>query len=73
MFGALWRYVRAIGYYMTGRVDAARKVLDTNPHVVRATYDHIVREKKGRVNQYKDAVATLVAQREKKLQQVERL
>ena len=71
MFGAIWRYFRAIGYYLTGRVDAARKVLDTNPHVVRATYDQIVRDKRERVNQYKEAVATLVAQKEKKVHQVE--
>ncbi len=70
MFGAIWRYFRAVGYLLTGRVDAARKVLDTNPHVVRATYDHIVREKRSRVNQYKDAVATLIAQKEKKVQAV---
>jgi phage shock protein A len=73
MFGAIWRYIKAIGYYMTGRVDAARRVLDTNPYVVKATYDDIVREKKARVIQYKEAVATLVAQREKRMQQVERL
>ncbi len=73
MFRAIWRYVRAIGYYMTGRIDSARKVLDTDPHVVRATYDEIVREKKQRVNQYKEAVASLVAQREKKVQQIGRL
>lgn len=73
MFGAIWRYIRAIGYYMTGRVDAARKVLDTNPHVVRATFDQVIREKKARVNHYKEAVATLIAQKEKKVQQVERL
>ncbi len=73
MFGAIWRYIRAIGYYMTGRVDAARKVLDTNPHVVRATFAHVVRDKRERVNQYKEAVATLIAQREKKINQVQRL
>ena len=73
MFGAIWRYFRAIGYYLTGRVDAARKVLDTNPHVVRATFDQVVRDKKARVNQYKEAVATLIAQNEKKVNQVERL
>ncbi len=73
MFGAIWRYIRAIGYYMTGRVDAARKVLDTNPHVVRATFAHVVRDKRERVNQYKEAVATLIAQREKKINQVKRL
>ena len=73
MFGAIWRYVRALGYLVTGRIDAARKVLDTNPHVVRATYDSIVREKKERVNQYKEAVATLIAQKEKKVQKVQNL
>jgi chromosome segregation ATPase len=73
MFGAIWRYIRAIGYYMTGRIDAARKVLDTNPHVVRSTYDNVVREKKERVNHYKEAVATLIAQKEKKVNQIQRL
>ncbi len=73
MFGAIWRYFRALGYLVTGRLDAARKVLDTNPHVVRATFDHIVRDKKGRVNHYKEAVATLIAQKEKKVQKVKNL
>jgi chromosome segregation ATPase len=73
MLRAIGRYFRALGYLLTGRIDSARKVLDTNPHVIRATYDSIVREKKQRINQYKEAVATIVAQQEKKLDQVKTL
>lgn len=73
MFRAIWRYVKSIGYLLTGQIDAARKTLDTNPHVVRATYDEVIRDKKRRINQYRQAVASLVAQEEKKIQQISRL
>ena len=45
MFGAVARWFKAIGYLLTGQVDAARKTLDTNPHVIRAKFDEIAREK----------------------------
>lgn len=73
MFRAILRYFRAFGYLLTGKVDSARKTLDTNPHVVRATYDAVVREKKQRINHYKEAVAVIVAQQEKKMDQVKLL
>lgn len=73
MFRAIARYFTALGYLLTGRIDSARKTLDTNPHVIRATYDSIVREKKQRINQYKEAVATIIAQQEKKMDQVKGL
>jgi len=70
---SLVQWVKAFGYLLTGRLDAAREVLDTNPHVVRAKYDDIIREKVSRIQQYKKAVATLVAQQEKKMNQVKAL
>ncbi|MHC4672299.1 MAG: PspA/IM30 family protein [Planctomycetota bacterium] len=73
MFKAIWRYFRAFGYLLTGKIDAARKVLDTNPHVIRATYDSVIRDKKQRVQQYKEAVATIVAQQEKKMDKIKQL
>ena len=45
MFRAIFRYIKAFGYLITGRIDSARKTLDANPHVVRATYNAILREK----------------------------
>ena len=73
MFGAIARLFRSIGYLFTGKVDAARKDLSRDPHVIQATFDKIVREKAARINQYKDAVARMITQEETKLQQVKRL
>lgn len=73
MFRAIGRYFRAIGYYITGNVDKARMALQTDPNVIRATYSEIVREKKGRIQEYRSAVAGLVTQEEKKKHQVETL
>ena len=73
MFGAIGRYLRAFGYLVTGRIDRARKELSRNPDVVSATYDRIVREKTDRMQQYKNAVASMIAQEEKKTNTVKRL
>lgn len=73
MLGAIGRYMRAFGYLLTGRVDAARKELSKNPYVIQATFDKIIQEKTRRINQYKDAVAALIAQEEKKLNRARQL
>lgn len=73
MFGALGRWIKAVGYLLTGRVDSARRALDTNPHVVRAKFDEIIRDKTGRIHQYKQAVAGLIAQQENKIGKVKTL
>ena len=73
MFTALGRYLRAFGYLMTGRIDAARKELNKNPYVIQATFDKIVEEKTRRIQQYKDAVAAMIAQQEKKLATIKSL
>ena len=67
MVSALGRYFRAIGYLLTGRIDSARKELSANPYVIQATFDRVITEKKARIQQYKDAVARLIAQQEKKM------
>jgi len=66
MFRAIGRYFRAIGYLLVGKVDAARMAISTSPHVVRATFDNVMGEKKKRIRQYKDAVGAMIAQEEKK-------
>ena len=73
MFGAIGRWFKALSYLLTGQVDSARRTLDQNPHVVRAKYDAIVREKVARIQTYKQAVAGLIAQQETKLATLKRL
>ena len=70
MFRAIGRWIKAVGYLLTGQIDAARRTLDTNPHVVRAKYDEILRDKTSRIQQYKQAVAGLIAQQENKIQKI---
>lgn len=73
MFGALARWFKALGYLLTGQMDSARRVIDANPHVVRAKYDQIVRDKISQIQIYKQAVAGLIAQQETKIATVRRL
>jgi predicted nucleic acid-binding Zn-ribbon protein len=67
------RYVRAFFYLITGRIDSARKEMSKNPYVIQATFDKIVEEKTRRIQQYKDAVAAMIAQEEKKLASIKKL
>lgn len=73
MFLALARWIKAFGYLMTGQLDAARRTLDSNPHVVRAKYDEVIRDKTSRIHQYKQAVAQLITQQEMKLGKIKAL
>jgi hypothetical protein len=73
MFRAIGRWVKAVGYLLTGQVDSARRVLDTNPHVIRAKYDEIVKDKVARIQQFKQAVAGLIAQEEAKIAKIKQL
>ena len=72
MFSAIGRWLKATGYLLTGRIDAARRALDTNPYVVRAKYDEIIADKTTRIQQYKQAVAGLIAQQENKMVKVKK-
>ncbi|MBI2422699.1 MAG: hypothetical protein HYV27_07705 [Candidatus Hydrogenedentes bacterium] len=73
MVRALYRWFKAVGYLMTGQLDSARRTLDSNPHVMAAKYDDVIREKTARIHQYKQAVAGLIAQQEGKLQKIKAL
>ena len=70
MFGAIGRWLKALMYLVTGQVDSARRTLDTNPHVMKAKYDEIIREKTSRIHQYKQAVAQIIAQEQQKVAKV---
>jgi len=67
MFRAIWRLIKAMGYFVTGKFDKARTTLMTNPNVMQANYDEIIRTKVGRLTTMKDAVSGLVGQQENKV------
>lgn len=73
MFGAIGRWFKAVWYKLTGAMDQARRGLDTDPHVMRAKYDEIIKGKVNQIHTYKQAVATLIAQQEKKMAKVKSL
>jgi uncharacterized phage infection (PIP) family protein YhgE len=73
MFQAIGRYFRAIFYLLTFRIDKASESLRLNPGVMSATYDRIIQEKKGRINQYKDAISAMIAQEEAKKEKLKTL
>lgn len=73
MMRALARWIKAVGYLLTGQIDSARRVLDTNPHVMRAKYEAIIRDKINQIHTYKQAVAGLIAQQENKMAKVKAL
>ena len=73
MFGAIGRWFKAVWYKLTGAMDQARRGLDTDPHVMRATFDNIIKGKVNQIHTYKQAVATLIAQQEKKMAKVKSL
>lgn len=73
MFRAIGRWIKAVGYLLTGQIDSARRVLDTNPHVVRAKFDAVIRDKVNQIHTYKQAVAGLIAQQENKMAKVKSL
>ena len=73
MFKAIGRWIKAVGYLLTGQIDSARRVLDTNPHDIKAKNDAIVEDKIERIHKYKQAVAGLIAQEEKKLSKIKQL
>jgi len=73
MFKAVGRWFKALGYLLTGRIDSAREALDSNPHVMRAKYDEVVNQKISRIQEYKNAVAALMAQQHNKVDKVKSL
>ena len=73
MFRAIGRFFRAIGYLLTGKVDAQTEKLQRDPTVIKANFARIIQEKKSSIQEYMSAVAQLVAQEEKKTQMVKRL
>lgn len=73
MFSAVGKYMRAVWYLMTFRIDKASETLRMNPGVISANYERIIKDKRERLTQYKDAIAAMVAQEESKKQKLKAL
>lgn len=56
----MFKYFRALWYMVTGRFSAAAEALQSNKHVMAATYDKAISSKKDRFNTVKNAVAELI-------------
>ena len=70
MFTAVGKYFRAVWYLMTFCIDKASESLRMNPGVVSVNYDRIIDDKRAQINQYKDAIASMIAQEESKKQKL---
>lgn len=70
MFQAIGKWLRAVGYMFTFRFEKASETLRMNPGVMAANFDRIIRDKRDRINQYKDAIAAMIAQEESKKQRL---
>jgi len=66
MFSAIGRFFKAIGYLLTGRLDAKTKGLDEDPSVVRARYDELITRKRQAILQVRNAVAGVIRNVERK-------
>lgn len=65
MFKSIFKYFRALGYLLTGRVDAARKTLMHNPAVIKATFDDIISTKANNLLQHREVLKALMVDEEK--------
>ncbi len=66
MFRALKRFIKAIGYMLSGKIDASTKGLNEDPHVVRARFDELLERKRASILQVRNAVAGLLRNVERK-------
>lgn len=66
MFAAIGRIFRSLGFLLTGRFNKAYKSLLNKTVVVEATYENVIAEKKKRITEYTNAVATMITNDERK-------
>lgn len=73
MFKAIFRWLKAAGYFLTGNVDSATKELNKSPKAIKAKYDSIIKDKISRIQDYKEALSGLIAQKDIKANRVKKL
>ena len=67
------RFFRALFYYVSGQFIWGAKSLERNPHVIEARYDSVIGKYRQRLAVVKDAVGGIVALREQRKMDLERL
>ena len=69
----MMRYLRALWYMVTGRFSAAADALQSNKHVMSATYDRAIEKSQERFHTVRDAVAELMGIEQTRLQEIKAL
>lgn len=69
----MFRYLRALWYFVTGRFAAAAEVLQSNKFVMSATYDRALGKSEDRFNTVKNAVAELMSIEQTRLIEIKEL
>lgn len=67
------RYLRALWLFCTGRFSAAANALQSNRYVMEGTFDRSIKKSAERFQQVKDAVASLMAIEQQRLQEISEL
>lgn len=67
----MFRYLRALWYFVTGRFSAATQALASNEYVMAATYDASIEKSEKRYHTVRNAVAGLVGVEQSKVQKVQ--
>ena len=66
MANGITRFFKAIWYSISGRAHRQADKLMEDPDAVRGTYEDIIRDKKGNIQRYKEAIGQLIALVEQK-------
>lgn len=66
MFGALGRWLKALSYFLTGRMDKARETLDRDPNVIRSKFAVISAKQRDQIGEMMRALAGTVGLQEDK-------
>ena len=66
----MFRYFRALWLLVTGRFSAAAEALQSNKHVMTATYDRSLDRAAGRFQTVRDAVAKLMSIEQTRLTEI---
>ncbi len=69
----MFRYIKALWYFCTGRFSAAAEALQSNKYVMSATYDASIEKGAARFNTVKDAVAELMGIEQTRIQEIKTL
>lgn len=69
----MWRYLRALGYMVTGRFTEAWKTLQENKYVMQATYDRAIQQSNERFKTVQSAVSELIMIEQTRVQELKEI